>query len=673
MPITDLRYRQIHLDFHTSPHILAVGADFDPDEFADTLAGAHVDSVTAFARCHHGHLYYDSKLNPERIHPTLTNRDLLKQQIEACHKRNIRVPIYITVQWDQFTADAHRDWLCIDEHGTEFPTPPLKAGFYRFLDVLHPGYRQFLKDHTAEVFEMLPVDGLFFDIVQPRWSLARHWLDAMDDAGVDPEDAHAREAFGTKVINDWKLEMTRFIEGLPQYDAENCTIFYNAGHVGPRHRATIDAYTHYELESLPSGGWGYLHFPLAMRYARGLGKLCLGMTGKFHTSWGDFHSFKNRAALEFECFHMLALGARCSVGDQLHPSGRIDAATYKLIGSVYGSVAAKEPWCRGAEPAKEIGVFTPEEFADSKSTVAGENLRQPEATMGAVRMLQELGRQFDIITTERDFAPYKLLILPDQIPADEAFAQKLRDYLTRGGKVLASWKSGMDTSDKRFMLEGFGVKVSGDAALSPDFLVPGDALRAGLEPTGYAMYEKGVALEAEPGAEVLAQVEPPYFNRTFRHFCSHAHTPSAGKAAYAGVVQKDGYVHFMHPIFRQYQRNAPRWCRVLLGNAIDRLIGRAVVEVDGPTTVINALSHQPAEKRDVLHLLHYVPERRGAAFDIVEDVIPLHETSVSVARDKKPGSVKLVPGGETLGFDYADGRVRFTIPRIDGHAMIEIA
>ncbi len=665
--MTDLRSRQIHLDFHTSPDIPAIGVDFDPDEFADTLARAHVNSVTAFARCHHGYLYYDSKLNPERIHPNLANRDLLKQQIEACHKRGIRVPIYITVQWDQFTADAHRDWLCIDEHGTEYGTKPLSAGFYRFLDVFHPGYRQFLKDHTAEVFEMLPVDGLFYDIVQPRWSLAKHWLDAMVAEGVDPEDAHARELFGIKVNHEWKLEMTRFIEGLPRFDKDNCTIFYNAGHIGPRHRATTDAYTHYELESLPSGGWGYLHFPLAMRYARTTGKLCMGMTGKFHTSWGDFHSLKNKAALEFECFHMLALGAGCSVGDQLHPTGTLDAATYKLIGSVYKSVEAKEPWCTGAAAVKELGVLTPEEF-----NVAGSD-RQPEAMMGLVRMFQELGRQFDIVTSDQDFTAYKLLVLPDEIPVDDALAQKLRDYTAGGGKLLTSWKSGLDAEGKRFAFESLGVKYVGDALFSPDFLVPSGALGKGLEPTGYAMYEKGVQLEAAGDAKVLAQVEVPYFNRDWRRFCSHRHTPSSHRVGYPGVIHAGASVHFAHPIFRQYQRNAPRWCKVLVANAIALLIGRATVEVTGPSTIINALSHQPTEKRHVLHLLHYIPERRGAAFDIVEDVIPLHDVAVSVAVGVKPGSVKVVPSGDALSFGYDAGRVTFTIPRVDGHAMIEIA
>lgn len=45
-----------------------------------------------------------------------------------------------------------------------------------------------------------------------------------------------------------------------------------------------------------------MHFPMAVRYARTLGQDCMGMTGKFHTSWGDFYSFKNPEALQHECY-----------------------------------------------------------------------------------------------------------------------------------------------------------------------------------------------------------------------------------------------------------------------------------------------------------------------------------------------------------------------------------
>jgi hypothetical protein len=50
----DLRYRQIHLDFHTGPWIGDVGVDFDAREFARAMKAAHVDSVTVFAKCHQG-------------------------------------------------------------------------------------------------------------------------------------------------------------------------------------------------------------------------------------------------------------------------------------------------------------------------------------------------------------------------------------------------------------------------------------------------------------------------------------------------------------------------------------------------------------------------------------------------------------------------------------------
>ena len=130
MSTVDLRFRQVHLDFHTSEAIAGIGSRFDPDAFAETLERARVDSITCFGRCHHGWIYYDTEAFPERRHPHL-ERNLLKEQIEACHARDIRVPIYLTVQWDQYSAERHPEWLVIDESGRQTGTPPYEAGFYR--------------------------------------------------------------------------------------------------------------------------------------------------------------------------------------------------------------------------------------------------------------------------------------------------------------------------------------------------------------------------------------------------------------------------------------------------------------------------------------------------------------------------------------------------------------
>lgn len=658
-----LRSRQIHLDFHTSPDIPGIGADFDPDEFAATLKKAHVNSITCFARCHHGMLYYQSKKFPERIHPNLVRPNLLPDQIEACHKQGIRVPIYVTVQWDEYSADRHRDWLHIDEDGREFGTRPLDAGFYRWMDVFHPEYRQFLFDHVGEILDTMPVDGLFFDIVQSQPSFSFGRIQEMDRRGLNPESPVDRLKFAVAVIREWEAEMSAFV----RKKAPEATLFYNSGHVGTKHRPSKDSYTHYELESLPSGGWGYLHFPQAMRYGRTLGHECLGMTGKFHTSWGDFGSYKNPAALQFECFHMLALGARCSVGDQLPPRGRLDKATYDLVGGVYAEVAKKEPWVLGAKPICDVALLTTEEQFDEKP----DGGRHQNNVLGAVRMLQELRVNFDIVDTKADFAPYRVIVLPDSVLCTPALAEKLEAYVFGGGSLLASHKSGLEESGA-FGSAIFGVKAIGDAPFSPDFFVPGGGIGVGLPDTGHVMYQKGMEVEPLHGSEVLARVQTPYFNRNWRHFCSHAHTPSEGKEGYPAAVKNSRVIYLAHPVFAQYHDCAPLWVKTMVKDALNQLLPDPVLEVDGPSCLITTLTHQPEEGRYVVHLLGYTPERRGTRFDIIEDVLPIFDITIR-ARVTGVTAARLVPGGELLPLATENGVVTVTLPRLDGHAMIELA
>jgi hypothetical protein len=399
-----------------------------------------------------------------------------------------------------------------------------------------------------------------------------------------------------------------------------------------------------------------------MRYGRTLGVDSLGMTGKFHTSWGDFHSLKNQAALEFEVFQMLVLGAKCSVGDQLHPRGELDPATYDLIGAVYRQVEQKEAWCRGAVPVSDIAVFAPEEF------VGG---RTPPPAMGVTRMLQESRHQFDFIdTATEDLGRYKLLILPDDIRLSSALAEKISAFLAHGGSIVASYRSGLKVEADEFALPHWGLRCKGEAPFSPDFIRPRAPLAAGMPPGELVMYMKG--LEVEPAsAEILADVVAPYFNRTWQHYSSHRHTPSSGRVAYPGAVRNGRVVYFAHPIFSQYSRNAPRWCRTLVANAIDLLLPEPVVRVSGPTTLQASVLEQKEQRRAIVHLLHYIPERRGQDFDVIEDVIPVTDITVSLRLRDRVKAVHLVPGGARLHHQVdKSGRTSVVVPRVVGHQMI---
>jgi len=83
----------------------------------------------------------------------------------------------------------------------------------------------------------------------------------------------------------------------------------------------------------------------------------------------------------------------------------------------------------------------------------------------------------------------------------------------------------------------------------------------------------------------------------------------------------------------------PRWCKTLLLNALALLLPEPLARHDGPSTVRLSLTEQAGHDRWIVHLLHYIPERRGEDFDVIEDVIPLHDSpSRSCCRGLLQGS-----------------------------------
>ena len=330
----------------------------------------------------------------------------------------------------------------------------------------------------------------------------------MRDLGLDPKNRDDRARFSLITYKDFVEDMSAFVrKANPSFN-----IFYNKGHVGVREKEVQNAYAYYAFESLPGGEWGYMDFPICAKYNRNFGKECLGMTGRFHTEWGDFHSFRNKEALAFECYNMLANGCKCIIGDQMDPSGALNPYMYAQIGELYGDIEKKEPWCRDIRPVVEAAIFTEEEFHDK----AGAGVI-PRATEGAARLLMELSVQFDLIDSQSDLSGYRLLILPDTIPVSEALKEKLDAFTARGGKLIASFKAGLDEDGKAFRAN-LGAVYRGEAPFSPDFIIPKGVIGEGMPESEHVMYMKGALVELATGGEVLLPAIEPVFNRTWEHF-----------------------------------------------------------------------------------------------------------------------------------------------------------
>ncbi|HUU11558.1 MAG TPA: beta-galactosidase trimerization domain-containing protein [Phycisphaerae bacterium] len=649
LPIT-----QVHLDFHTSELVSDVGADFDADAFADTFARAHVGMVTVFGKCHHGWSYYPTKVGA--VHPSL-KFDLMGRQIAALHKRGIRAPVYLSVGLDE------RSWRL--DPGLEAVGPggrirdALRPGWH-LLCMNAPEYIEYVAAQAEEVLENYPADGLFYDILmhpKPSCQCAR-CIARMVREGVDPEDPASAAAFSHRVIREAHQRLVRMFRGKPK----GLSCFFNSCFtLAARDLVPYD--THVDVESLPTGGWGYGHFPLMGRFGRTFGKPFVGMTARFHKSWGDLGGLKPQAALEQECFHALMLGGLCNIGDHLPPRGRLDPPVYERIGRVFREVKAREPWCHGATPVAPIAVVAAPDPSGRTSIV-------PMAAAGAVRMLAEAHLLFDVIDAQADFAPYEALVLPDDVRLDPALAARVKAYLARGGKVLATACSGMAPDEDRFALAAWPVSYVGPARHTQPYFIVGKDLSCGIPDMPHALYRPGPEVKAKAGAAVLARLGDPYFSRTWRTFSGHTEAALSRRTNRPAIVQKGRVAYAQAPLFTAYAETAYPVYRQVVANLLDRLLGRRLLEVTAPTTARVTMLRQG--RRTVIHLMNYVAERRAEGMDIIEDRQPLHDVRVAVAIGKKPRRVYLAPEETDLKFTFKGGRVEVVVPVIDGHGMIVV-
>ncbi len=608
--------RQVHLDFHTSPFIGGVAADFDAAAFARRMREAQVASVTVFAKCHHGMSYYPTRVG-ER-HPHLGGRDLLGEMIEALHREGIRAPVYTTVCWEERVADLHPEWRQMYADGrfagvaTSADGHTVQPGRWRFNNFAHPDYQDYIEAHLGEILEAYPVDGFFIDIVfmDKGACFSDACMRKRAALGLTADTPENNARFESAMQVEFAERFTRFIRGR----APHASVFFNAsnraftdGGVGWHARAGLQ--THIELESLPSGFWGYYHYPRLARQLMLWDKPWLGMTGRFQKMWGDFGGLKPQAALEFECFRAQAMGGGCSVGDQLHPRGVLDAGAYRLIGAVYAQVAAAEAVYAGSRPCPSVGIL-----------LAGQpGMDEQQAGLseeGAVLMLEELKHDAAVLDDRSDLGAFDLVILPDSTVVTESLRAKLRDYWAAGGRLLASARAGLG-ADGSWALDFLPFRPAGPEPLYPSYWRAADGFCPEYAGDCRVIYQQGQRVETTGPATVLAERVPPYFKRSDLRFCSHFQTPPDPAAMTApAVLGGERWVYFADPVFREYRQSGNRHVRAFLAAALERL-GVKPLAAGLPAHVLCLPRRKGGDT--LLTLLNYIPSRKCLDIDVIED------------------------------------------------------
>jgi hypothetical protein len=656
--------RQIHLDFHTSEHIPDVGTKFDKKQFQQALKVGRVNWINIFAKCHHGWSYYPTDVG--QVHPSMVaDLDLLGQQIEACHEIGVRAPIYYTVGWSANDAEEHPEWCVRQEDGSinalfwDFEAKPDDGRPYTSWKFLCPSgdYLNLMLEQTVEICERYPVDGFWYDITNGPICYCQSCRQGMAAEGVDRGNLDEVIAYNSRKWQHFMSECNRVVRN---YHPE-ATFFYNGTtilYANPVMRDTtsrlFDFNTQQELEDLPTTWGGYDKFPLRSKFFHNTAKPIIAMSGKFHTSWGEFGGFKHPDALRYEVAAMIAFGAGCNFGDQLHPGGEMDMATYRNIGLAFEYVEQIEAYGVGGRPVSNLGLWFSGVEDDDE---------------GVARMLLETQKDFLVVEPEADLSNYDVIILPGAACLTEDQAEKLNVFAQNNGGLLILGESALDRQKQKFLVD-VGATYIGPANFDEDYLLVGETLGEGLVSSPFFNYEAALRVQPDGDAEVLAAIREPYFNRTYAKYCSHRNTPDQLAAAkHPGALRKGNVVFLPHRLGKLYFEHGARLHRDLFSNALGLIQQDPMVKTELPSAGRISLLHQPDENRYVAHLLYGPALQRGYCL-VIEDLVPLFDVPLEVRVPQRINKVYLAPSKQTLTVEQVDGAVKVIVPELRCHQAV---
>ena len=644
-----------HLDFHTSPDIHGIGSRFSKENFQKALKLGNLDSITVFAKCHHGMCYYPTEKGI--IHPHLSF-DLTGAMVDAAHEIGVRAPVYITAGWSEIDAINHPEWRFVDKSGKyvawdydpnadkDQPRPICSWQWMCLND--GNGYTQHIYDITEEICKRYKkIDGLFYDIcILGTACYCESCKKGMREMGLDPaRDDDAHKYFVIK----HQAFMDKCTQIMKKYHPDG-TVFFNSGGADAKKPDYHDYQTHFEMEDLPTAWGGYNKLPLRAKYFSNKGKNYLGMTGKFHLTWGEFGGFKSQEALKFEVATMALYGAGASVGDHMHPDGEMEMQTYENIGYAYRYLEKIAPFCYGGESLADIGVY----FSHND-----------KANEGISNILMENQADYGVIYNN-NFESYSLVIIPDRVVLDDDALAALNKYLENGGKLI--FMGSALVKNGKFQIDA-GLKYEGKAEYDVDYIVskePVDGL-----PDAPMLCDIPGHKTSVIDAQVAAEIMTPYFSRTYEHFCGHRNTPhNKNSVLYPAIAKKGNIVYISHSLPEQYYVYGSLYHKRYFMYALKLIHPEAVLTVEGLGSQGRCTAiRQENKSRYCINMVYASPIKRGAA-EVIEDIFPIYNIKVKFKAEKKIKKVYFGLTGDEISFTQSGNKVSFTVPCLECHTSI---
>jgi hypothetical protein len=325
----------------------------------------------------------------------------------------------------------------------------------------------------------------------------------------------------------------------------------------------------------------------------------------FKDFWADFGGLKSPAQMQTEVAAYVSQGARCDIGDQIHPDGRLDPAVYHVIGQAYQHIERIEPYLEKAVPVTEAALL------------ASGDASCNEVNYGWVKLLNESKVQFDIVEREVKWEErYALVVLPENLSVDQALASRLQAFIDAGGALIAAHTSGLLAGTEKSWLERYGLHYAGTSPFTPAYMVPRVNFTGDIPLYAYALYEGASQWRAETPAKTLAALGEPKFQRSPEHYQSHLQTPFDHATSYAALASSGRIGLVAFPLGQGYYNQGFWVYRQAFQKVLSEVLPVPLVQSDAHLSTELSLTHQEAKpsagrkERYMVHILNFSPVRK---------------------------------------------------------------
>ncbi len=384
---------------------------------------------------------------------------------------------------------------------------------------------------------------------------------------------------------------------------------------------------------------------LAARYLARQGKPWDLMAWSFSRKTKEGRTQKSAVQLQREAALVLAQGGGFQAYFKQKRDGSIFDEQMPVMGKVAKFCRARQELCHHAQAVPQLGLLL--STADHYRRVNSLFGRDHSRINGILQALLESQWPVEVLGEHQlagRLADYPLLIVPECDYLEPAFRDSLAAYARDGGRLLL-----LGPNTARLFASELGLQTQGN-------LQTNAALQ--LVHGGQTLALKGnVQFAHVPGAQTCGQL-----------LAANA-LQVTGRPAATLVKFGRGQLAATHCNLGQaYLRDRPELLRRYLSDLVRALFPQPLVEVQGSPEVEVTLMRNRGKL--LLNLINTAGPHQTQP--ILDDIPPVGPLTVSLRLDRKPAAVTLEPGARPLAFEFQDGRLRLTVPRVEIHDIIAV-